>query len=459
MDGLSGLASGVDTSSIVSQLVALDRQGATRLKLRQSAVQGEQTSIRAIAAKLAAVKAAAATVRAAATWKPQQSVSSSEPAKVSVTRTGGAGIGGHAIQVDRLAASAQRSFSFAGPAAAAGTLAFTAKDGTSVALDVAAGATAQQIADQVNARENVPVYAAVAGGQLVFSSRKTGDNGTFTVAGSLTGDGTLAETSNRLTNLNAQYRLDGEATAREAETNLVDDAVAGLRLSLKGITAAPVSVTVDAPALDREKVTGAIKGFVDAYNALVDSTRTHLQQKRIPTAANSAEAAQGQLFGDRGLESMLGGLKDTLRSVVGGLGGLDELADIGIAVPKATGGAASADAKAGKLVLDADKLATALNADWTQVQKLFAGSGAVGGFAKKVEEFVAKQTGGTGVLDARIENGDRQIKRLGSQLTSMDDRLAAKEKRLKAQFAAMEAALQSAQSQQSWLAGQISALR
>ncbi len=35
---LSGLASGVDTASIVSQLMALDRQTTTRMTYRQAAV-------------------------------------------------------------------------------------------------------------------------------------------------------------------------------------------------------------------------------------------------------------------------------------------------------------------------------------------------------------------------------------------------------------------------------------
>jgi len=38
LGGLSGLASGVDTSGIVDQLMAIERQATTRLALRQSAV-------------------------------------------------------------------------------------------------------------------------------------------------------------------------------------------------------------------------------------------------------------------------------------------------------------------------------------------------------------------------------------------------------------------------------------
>jgi flagellar hook-associated protein 2 len=458
MDGLSGIASGIDTASIVSKLMAIDRQGETRIQLRQYAVKGQQSAIKSIASKLSDLKTAASTLRSAATWKPAQAVTSSSPSAVTVTALGGAGIGGHAVQVDRLAASAQRSFSFSGAPAAASTLELTAEGGTTVKLDVAAGATAQQIADQVNARNDAPVYAAVAGGQLVFSSRTTGDHGTFTVGGSLASDGTLTQTQSKLTDLNARYRLDGEATVRESETNVVEDAVAGLRLGFKAVTSNPVSVTVESPALDKEAVKTAVKALVTAYNAVVDTTRSELQEKKVANPASANEAGQGQLFGDLGLQSMLGSLKQTLQGAVSGLGSLDELADIGISVPKATGGLSSDDGKAGKLVLDEAKLTEALDKDWTQVQKLFSGSGATGGFAKRVEDFVSGQTGGSGILDSRLENGDRQVKRLGNDMTTLESRLGEKEKRLKAQFAAMETALQTAQTQQAWLTSQIASL-
>ncbi len=109
MEGLLGIASGIDTATIVSQLMAIERRSGTRLQLRQSAVQGQQAAIKSIATKLTALKDAAAALREPATWKAVQSVSSSNTSAVSVTATGGAGIGEHAVQVDRLASSAHRS--------------------------------------------------------------------------------------------------------------------------------------------------------------------------------------------------------------------------------------------------------------------------------------------------------------------------------------------------------------
>ena len=67
--------------------------------------------------------------------------------------------------------------------------------------------------------------------------------------------------------------------------------------------------------------------------------------------------------------------------------GLDDLSDLGISVPKATGGAASDAARAGHLVIDDAKLNAALEGDWTQVKAFFAG------FDDQVDAFVKTPQG------------------------------------------------------------------
>jgi flagellar capping protein FliD len=127
------------------------------------------------------------------------------------------------------------------------------------------------------------------------------------------------------------------------------------------------------------------------------------------------------------------------------------IADIGISIPKSSG-STSADGKAGRLVLDEAKLTQALEADWTAV------SGFFDDFAADVEAFVKKQTGGSGVIDERLKSSTRNLDRLKDQVEVTNERLDAKETRMRAQFAAMELALQNSQTQQSWLSGQLAAL-
>ena len=457
--GLSGIASGVDTASIVDQLMALERQKVTRLGYRKAAVTGQQDALKEVASKLAALKDAALALSSDATWKQGQTLESSDPTRVGATLMAGAGIGGTTVQVDRLASSAQRRFTF--DSTTGGTLSLyygsnpAAPGAAKVDVTVAAGATMQQVADAINAKTAGPVLAAVVKGpegeHLVLSARKTGAASDFNVtgAGVLTEDATFVRRTGN--DLNAAYRLNGATDQSFWDSNVIEHAIPGVRLTLKGVTAAPATVGVGEPALDRTAIADKVKAFVSAYNAVVDTTRTHLTQQAAANPTSDFQAARGQLFGDSGLNSMLSSLRSQMTSIVE-TAGINDLADIGITVPKTSGGAVSADAKAGRIVLDQAKLTAALDADWTAVQ------GFMKTFSTDAEKFVAGQTGGSGIIDDRLKGSERTLKRLDDQVTRTNERLDAKEKRMKAQFAAMEVALQNAQSQQAWLTGQLNAL-
>ena len=443
--GLSGLASGVDTSSIVAQLMALERQKTTKLGYRQAAVGGEQAALKDVAAKLNAFKTAALALKAADTWTQTQTVESSDPSRLTVAKVSGAGIGGHTVTVSRLASSAQRTYAWTPPAADFQLdVAYSAAGSPTTSITVAAGATAAQVAEKVNALATSPVYAAVTkdslgNDQLVLSARKSGQGGVFDV----TSPGLTASTS-KITNLDAAFTVDG--TPGTSETNVLESAIPGLRVTLKGVTSDPITVTLGEPALDREAVKTKVKAMVDAYNAVVTSTRSKLAEKSAAVPGSDFEAARGQLFGDTQLSGMLSRLRQQVTEL--GLGSMDDLADIGIGVPKSTG-SMSEDAKAGKLVIDDAKLTAALEQDYTLVK------GVLGGFATEMDTFVTAQTKG---LDSRVDNGDDMLKMLRDQVDRTNERLDLREKRLTAQFTAMEMALQASQTQGAWLSGQLAAL-
>jgi flagellar hook-associated protein 2 len=451
---LSGLASGVDTSSIVDQLMALERQSITRLKYRQTAVTSQQTSLKDIASKLSALRTAGQELSSATTWKQSQTAESSDPARVAVAMTGGAGIGGHTIQVDRLASSMQRGFEFL-PAAGQIQISYDDGDPKTITLDVEADDTIQQIADALNAKSAGPVVAAViknAAGEerLVLSSRKTGSESDFTVTAGALLTADAAYTTADPAVLDASYRLDG-GPATPSQTNVLENLLPGLRVTLKGVTAAPATVAVTEPTLDREAVKTKVKAFVDAYNALVDTTNAELTEKKVANPASDFQAGQGQLYGDTGMRGMLSAIRAEMTEIVSG-SGINDLTDLGISVPRATG-TASADGKAGRLVVDDAKLTQALEADWTAVSGYFED------FSKSVETFVKTQTGGSGVIDERLKSSTRNLDRIKDQVDKTNERLDMKEKRMRAQFAAMELALQNSQTQQSWLSGQLAALQ
>jgi flagellar hook-associated protein 2 len=453
--GLSGLASGVDTSAIVDQLMAIDRKGATRITYRQSNVTGMQNSLKAIAGKLSALKDAATALGADSTWKQTQTAASSDPARVAVALTSGAGIGGHTIQVSRLASAMQRGFSFPGGQAGQISIAYNSGTPQTLKVDVTATSTLQDVANAINANTSGPVAAAIvknASGddRLVLSARKTGSASDFTVTANGVLSADSAYTTQDTTTLDALYSLDG-APSVTSTTNTLESAIPGVRVTLKGVSTAPATVTVSEPDVDRSGVSAKVKTFVDTYNSLIDMTRGALTEKPVASPTNSSDAALGSLYGDTGMESMLNALRRQMGNIVAGAG-INDLADLGISVPRGTGGTASEDGKDGKLVIDSDKLTSALNADWTSVKSYFTG------FATSVTTYVKTQTGGSGVIDKRLDSSARNQKLLQSEVDQMNDRLDAKEKRLKAQFAAMESAMAASQTQQAWLTSQIASL-
>jgi flagellar hook-associated protein 2 len=461
---LSGLASGVDTSSIVDQLMAIERQKVTRINNQQTSVTAHQTALKAVSDKLNALSSAAAALNDSATWKTAQTSTSSDTSKVTVAQLDGAGIGGHTVAVDRLASSAQHGFSYTS-AGAAGTFTITA--GTqSATISVGANATAKDIATAINASTSAPVYAAVVKDddgteRIVMSSRKTGSGNDFTLntTGLASGSALTEDTDYQRTGavLDAQYRLDG-GSVQTSQSNSIENAIPGLRITLAGVTTSPVSITTSEATIDKAGIKSKVKAFVDAYNAVVDIARTDIGEKGVVNASTTTDLQKGTLFGDLGLTGMLSSLKNTLTQTVNNIGGLKSLSEIGIGVPKSTG-VVTEDAKAGKLTFDATALDGQLDKDWTQVQTLFNGIGARKGFSLLVTDFVKAQTGLKGVLTGRINSDSTSLKDLANQVTATNQRLDQTEARLKAQFAAMETALQNSQSQQAWLEGQIASLQ
>jgi len=443
--GLSGLASGVDTSAIVEQLMALERQGKARLQLRQGSIGAQQTALRDLKTKLDALKAAAADLRASGTWSEGQTVESSDPTRVAVARTGGAPIGGYSVNVTQLASSAQKTYGWTQSAAA------TQLTIGAATLDIPANAKITDVAATINGRGDLDVYAAVVGGdKLVLSSRATGAAATFSATGAQ-----LSAPTNEIAGRNAKFLLDGDVTERESATNVVEDAIPGLRLTFKGTTAAAASIVVGAPGVDRDKVKAEVKAFVDAYNAVVTATRAKVSEKKVTDPATQADFNKGAFFGDSGLSAMLSRLRSGMGAEYAAIGNgtsLDDLRDIGISTGKA--GATSEAAKAGLLTLDEAKLTAALESDAQGVRRLLGGAGPAA-FAQDLE---ALATDLGKMLDSRIDSAGTQSKRIAADLTRTDTRLAAKEKRLKAQFAAMEAAMGASQTQLAWLQGQLAGL-
>jgi len=463
---IGGLASGLDTTSIIAQLMALEKRPRTLLDTKQSLIETKQALLRNFQTQLKSLQTAAADLRSVTLFQQKQAVESSDATKVAVSSTNGAGVGGYQIEVQQLANAAQRTFAFTTPATDT-----TIRIGNHDTV-ITAGMTAQDVATAINTDRDAEVYAAATGdGRIVLSRRQSGADSVPFIqvsgnAGVLDEDRTLARAGR-----DAIFTVDG--VTRTSSSNTVTDAVAGVTITLKALTttSGPVTVTVGAPGADTEAITRKVQAFVDAYNATIEMIRTKLDERPVPDPRTqedikngvadtrlSTQRTAGTLYADRQLTTMLTTLRQAIYTTVDGtVRGLTSLADIGISTG-ATSSTTSQDTLKGKLTLDTRRLTDALTADPNGVRTLLAGVDNAGGFARGFESLINEQVKSGGMLDSRITGADDELRTLRSQMAQMDARLTLRERALQAQFTALEVAMSKSQQQSAWLSGQLAGL-
>jgi len=428
---LGGLASGMDTDAIIGQLLAIERQPRARLQLADTRAQARQTVLRDLATKLGALRDASNALKSVSSWVPVQQLTSSDAARVAIRADAGAGVapGARTIEVTALAVTAQHAFAYT---SSASPQTITIGD---FSLAVDPDSTPATVAAAINGRDDAPVTAVVAGGKLVLTSRTGGQDGDFSVvAGPL-----LAEQpAYARAGSDAAYLLDG--APRTSPSNVISGAILGAELTLKATTTAPVSLSAGDPAPDMQAIKEKVRAFVTAYNSAVEFIRGKLSEEKIKNPATSSEAAKGLFGGD----TMLSGVLSSMRSQVG------DLSAYGISTGAASGSSTfSPDAVAGKLKVDDAKLTAAL-ADPATLRTALEGLG------QRLSDVV------TPVAGQRVNNALDLItadrKRIADAIARTDQRLAVREQRLRAQFAAMESALAASQAAQAQMAAQLASL-
>jgi flagellar hook-associated protein 2 len=458
---ISGLASGIDTSSLISALMAVEQRPQARIQQRLVIEQGRQQALRDTLTQLNSLKTAYQSITDPAAWADTQTVASDDDAHISAVRTGGAAAGAYAIQITQLARANQFTASGATAAAADDVLHFTV-GGSPTDVAIAAGDSLESIAAKIQGAGSSPVYASVVGGQLVISDRTTG---TAARISSITTDGTsgLSFAESR-TAQDAAFTVDG--TAHSSGSNVVTDVVAGVTLTLRGQTSALATVTVGSPSVDTAALQTKIAAFVTQYNTTIGFIQGKLNEARVANPQNDADRVKGVLNGDSALEGLVGSLRNSFSDFVSGRpAGLQSLAQAGISTGAATGAAGlNSDSIDGKLVFDPAAFTRAMTGDLNNVKALFTnatGSYGSEGLAQRLNRTLNPWTAGSssnGLLSTRIDGEAATLTSLRADSAAWTPRLAIRQAMLRAQFAAMETALSRAQSQSSWLDGQIQQL-
>src|SRR5256714_10980957 len=414
---ISGLASTLDTATIVDQLMAIERQPQNRLKTQVSISAARKTALSDVQTRLKNLQLAAEDRKSVTLWANKQSVDVNDATKAAVSLNGPAGTGSYQLNVSQLARGSQRWYSYTTPSAD-DTITFSNGHTTTIT----SGSDIDAAVLAVNSDASAPVYAsAVTDAQsgnkyLVFSSRTTGATASaFTASAS-----SLAEDGSRAVDgLDANYWVDSGAM-KTSSSNVVPDATPAASITLKGVTSfsGPVTVTVGAPGPDTTNVTAKVKAFVDQYNSTLDFIRSKLDEKKVVNPQTTADQQAGLLHGDTMLEGILSQLRIAMTNTYapGNPTTLDQMNELGVS----TGGAFGTlnhDAIEGKLVFDTTKFASALASDPTSVKNLISGSS---GFGQALDNLLAPTLQAGGTMESRLRPQDAKQRAPDDQNASMD---------------------------------------
>jgi flagellar hook-associated protein 2 len=438
---VSGLASGLDTSTIISALLAAEREPITRLTTQQEKLQSQQQQIQGIQTSLQQLEFAVSEFGLPGLFETAQTVTSSEPLRVSATTSSGAGVGGYEVEVKQLANSAQRTYAFTAPAAE-DTVTI---DGRGYTLK--AGASAKELATKINSDSNATVYAAVLGsGELVLSNRATGATESEFIKVSDPGGALTEKAGTAKEGKNAEFSVDG--VAGTSTSNTVTNAIAGVTLNLAGLTSTgPVTIDVQAPAVSVSSVEAKVQAFVTLYNSTVEAIQKQLTTK--PPTAGASASATGSLFGDPDLSSLLSRMRQTMYEPIAGLAAeMSSPYDIGLGTGAATGGTSSQAAIEGQLKLEPTKLAGALQTNPEGVKLMLRH------WSQGLQSTIRAAAEPGGTLDARVTGDGTEITELKTRITTMNEMLAVRQKALVATYAALEGVISKNSAQSSWLVGQ-----
>jgi len=441
---IDGLASGLNTGEIISQLMGIERQGQNRLKATQVKTESAISALRTLNGKFLAVRTAAeAFTKPTGTGWTLMSTTSSHPTRATSTTTPGAAAGEVTFTVERLASTAvlKSTGAVAGLDATVTAADFTiTKDGTTTTIAAGDG-TLRGVVTAINAAKAGVTATAVqtSPGQFVLqlSSTTTGSTAIAVDGDPFAGTlGAVAEvTAGRDASLRVGVAADGTGGyAVSRSSNSISDLLPGTTITLLAQDAAPITVRTSG---DSAAVADGVAKMVGEINAtLAEMTRTGSYNATTKTA--------GVLNGDAGVRSLRSRLTDAVTGTTTSTPGM-----VGISVQRD-----------GTVRFDRATFLTALEKDPARVQAVVGKDGLAGRLAAVAEAASAPSgsTGGAGLITTALTNRERTVSRLQSDIAQWDRRLDLREQRLVTQFASLEKALGTAQSRGQWLAGQLAAL-
>ena len=465
----AGIGSGLNVTSIVSQLVALEKAPLTLLGTRATAEQAQISAFGQVQSQISSLASAASAMSDPATWRASKA-SSSNPAAAAISATGAAQPGSFSLDVDALATQQSLSSNTVATGAALGAGTLTFQLGTwsgssfvaataapvppattgvalpAVSVSISAGDNMAAIATKINAAGAGVVATAFNDGssdRLLLTSQNTGTAAGFKLTSadpalsSLVFDPAGSPGAGMAANT-VQYAQDAKARingyAVSSGSNTLASNIPGVTINLLATTTtgytgpgtgvrSPATLTV---STDVTPGVGNVQSFVTAYNAL-NTTLTNL------TKYDAATQTAGLFQGD----STVVGLQNVLRRMLGStsLGASSQyLSDVGIEL--------QVD---GSLTINTTKLSTAAN-NGTTLQQLFTNNNhdpATNGFALKFRDFGNAALGIGGSVTNEASALQAALAANTKQQTAVNDHAATIQAQLQAQYSALDARMAS----------------
>jgi flagellar hook-associated protein 2 len=441
---ITGLASGLETTKIIDALMQAEREPVTHLSDEQAKLHAEQSALQSVQSSLQQLASAVSEFSLPSLFESSQTVTSSEPGRVGATTSSGAGVGGYEVEVTQLASSAQRTFTFTSPASEE-TITIEGHGFT-----VKAGESAAQFASEINTDASSPVYAAaLEDGAVVLSSRATGATGGEFIVVSDPGTTLVEKAGTEKVGKDAEFTVDG--VPGTSSSNTVTEAIAGVTLTLDGLTpTGPVTIDVQPPGASASAIEAQVQSFVKLYNSTVEAIETQLSTKPPVRFESTSEYSTGILFGDVELTNLLDGMRESMYEAGAGLeANMSSPFDIGISTGAPTGeGSSSQSSLEGLLTLEPAKLTEAVESNPAGAQQMLQQ------WSQKLQGLVEGAGSPGGTIEARVSGDGSQITHLSSQIATMNELLAQREKALQATYAQLEAVISKNTAQGDWLTSQ-----
>jgi flagellar hook-associated protein 2 len=431
----SGIGSGLDINSIVSQLVSAERAPQqNRLDAKEALIQARMSAYGTLKSALTEFQGSLATLKESETFA-KRSATVSDSSVFTASADSSAVPGNYAVSVEQLASRhkiATQAYANANSVVGTGNVEIAA-NGQSFSVAVVSGeGSLSAIRDAINSSEdNFGVTASIVNGEdgshLVLSADKTGLENQLTVTAfpDALDTGDLSQLAFDPQSLTSPMTEKAAATdtivivdgfTQTSANDQITGMIQGITLNLN--EAKPGEKIDLVVSKDVSSVRKAIESFVENYNTLISTVKDL-------TAYDPEANTAGLLQGDTTTRNIANRLRQEISAVtVGADSEIDSLAELGITTTDN-----------GSLEIDSGKLNQILDTDFDSVPSIFAGDS---GYATRLDGLVANLTENNGLLSTRTGGLESQIERIGDQRDALERRIATIEARYTAQFSALD---------------------